>query len=161
MIVDDLSLAEELRDRELKLDLISLTVHEFHRVPTYSFRIGHAETDVELGGIRLRIGSTPHVSLYAGHIGYDVHTAHRGHHYAARSVRLLLPLVSRHGLDLIWITCDPENVASRHTIELAGGEFVEIIDVSPDCGIFKSGHPRKCRYRLASTLEPKPGMTRI
>jgi tagatose 1,6-diphosphate aldolase len=63
-------------------------------------------------------------------------------------VGLLLPAARRLGLDPVWITCDPENAASRRTLEIAGAEFVEIVDVPEDCVIFKGGHPRKCRYRL-------------
>lgn len=108
----------------------------------------HAESSEELGSIRLRNGSTVHVERYAGHIGYAVHEAHRRHHYAARSVRLLVPLARRLGLDPLWITCDPENAASRRTLEIAGARFVEIVDVPADCAIFQTGHPRKCRYRI-------------
>lgn len=138
----------ELRDRELRLALEWFGMHPYHRVPTYAFRMLHAETGEELGGIRLRTGSTPHVERYAGHIGYDVHPRHRGHHYAARSVRLLVPLARRLGIDPLWITCDPENIASRRTLELAGAEFLEIVDVPADCAIRQSGHPLKCRFRL-------------
>jgi len=56
-------------------------------------------------------------------------------------------------LDPLWITCDPENVASQRTLELAGAEFVEIVDVPEHCIIHRKGHPRKCRYRLP--LPPK------
>jgi tagatose 1,6-diphosphate aldolase len=94
------------------------------------------------------VGSTPHIELYAGHIGYAVHDIHRGHRYAARSVRLLIPYARRLGIEPLWITCDPENLASRRTLEIAGAQFVEIVDVPADCIIYQSGHPRKCRYRI-------------
>ena len=68
--------------------------------------------------------------------------------YAARSVRLLIPFACRLGLNPLWITCDPENIASRRTLELAGFELVEVVDVPANCVIFQSGHPRKCRYKL-------------
>ena len=54
-------------------------------------------------------------------------------------------------LDPLWITCDPENIASRRTLELAGAKFVEIVDVPENCIIHRNGHPRKCRYRLSLT----------
>ena len=108
----------------------------------------HRETREILGNIRLSVGSTPHLERYAGHIGYGVLPEHRGHHYAARAVRLLLPLAYKTGLDPLWITCDPENLASRKTLELAGAELVEIVDVPPDCIIYRKGHPQKCRYRI-------------
>lgn len=141
---------EELRDRDLRLELDYVAVHPVHKVPTYHFRMIHAATAEELGTLRLRVGSTPHILLYAGHIGYAVHPPHRGHRYAARSLLLAAPLARSLGLDPVWITCDPENVASRRTLELAGARFVEIVDVPADCVIHQSGHPRKCRYRLDS-----------
>lgn len=139
----------ELRHGNLELRLANFSVHSFHRVPTYFFRMMCESRVEELGTINLRIGSTEHLERYAGHIGYGVHAAHRGHHYAARSVVLLLPLARRHELDPLWITCDPENMASRRSLEIAGAEFVEIVDVPEDCGIRKyGGKLRKCRYRL-------------
>ncbi len=139
----------KLCEEELELELIQFALHPVHHVPTYQFRMVHLETQGELGSIRLRVGSTPHVELYAGHVGYSVHPSHRGHRYAARALRLLLPLARELNLDPLWITCDPDNVASRRTLERAGAEFIEIIDVPENCIIHQSGHPRKCRYRLS------------
>lgn len=137
-----------LRDRELLLELTRIVIHPKHSVPAHFFTMIHANTGEELGSINLRVASTPHIEFYAGHIGYGVHPAHRGHHYAARSVRLLLPLAKDLGLPSLWITCDPDNIPSRRSCELAGAEFVEIVDVPPHCMIFQTGHPRKCRYRI-------------
>lgn len=139
----------DLRDEEFELRLSRFEIHPVHHAPTYQFLMFHLDTGEELGNIRLSIGSTSHIELYAGHIGYGVLPQHRGHHYAARAVRLLLPLAREFHLDPLWITCDPENYASRRTLALAGAEFVEIIDVPPDCIIHRNGHPRKCRYRLS------------
>ncbi len=139
----------DLRHGDLELRFADYSVHSFHRVPTYSFRMLSQFSEQELGTINLRIGSNPHIEQYAGHIGYGVHRAYRGHHYAARSVVLLLPLARRLGIDPVWITCDPENIASRKSLEIAGAEFVEIVDVPPNCGIRRfGGKLHKCRYRL-------------
>jgi len=138
----------ELRDDELVLKLASIAPHPVHKVRTYYFRMVHADTAEELGAINLRLESTPHIELYAGHVGYTVHPAYRGHKYAARSLRLLAPLASRLGITPIWITCDPENLASRKSCELAGAQFVQIINVPENCVIHRSGHKQKCRYRL-------------
>jgi predicted acetyltransferase len=139
----------DLRHGDLELRLSDYSVHSFHRVPTYSFRMYSQHSEMELGQINLRIGSTPHLEQYAGHIGYGVHRAYRGHHYAARSVNLILPLARRYGLNPVWITCDPDNAASRRSLELAGAEFVEIVDVPSTCGIRKfGGKLQKCRYRI-------------
>jgi tagatose 1,6-diphosphate aldolase len=42
---------------------------------------------------------------------------------------LLLPLAARYGLTELWITCNPDNFASRRTYGVAGVEFVEIVDL--------------------------------
>jgi len=139
-----------LRDGDLELQLAEFAPHPVHRAPAYFFRMVQAGSGDELGRINLRLGATPHIERYAGHAGYAVHPEHRGHHYAARAVRLLLPLAQRLGIDPLWITCDPENLASRRTLELAGAEFVETVDVPEDCIIYRNGHPRKCRYRLST-----------
>jgi len=137
-----------LQDGDLLLQLDRCALHPAHKVPTHYFRMVHAESGEELGVINLRVGSNPHIERYAGHVGYTVHEAYRGHRYAARASRLLIPLARQHGLETLWITCDPENLASRRTCELAGAKFVEIVDVPSDCIIYQSGHPKKCRYRL-------------
>lgn len=137
-------------DGELALKLLRFAMHPVHHAPTYEFHMVHKETGEELGNLRLRLGSTPHLERYAGHIGYGVLPEHRGRRYAARAVRLVLPLAHKAGLDPLWITCDPENLASRRTLELAGAELIEIVDVPEDCIIHRNGHPRKCRYRLSS-----------
>ena len=139
----------KLRHGDLELRLADYSVHPFHRVPAYFFRMMSIDRAEELGTINLRIGSTPHIERYAGHIGYGVHSAHRGHHYAARSLVLLLPFARSLGIDPLWITCDPENAASRRSLEIAGAGFFEIVEVPLECGIRKyGGKVRKCRYRL-------------
>ena len=135
-------------DGDLHLKFLELAAHPIHKVPAYRFRMVHAETEEELGGINLRVGSTAHILLYAGHVGYMVHPAYRGHRYAARSLRLLIPFAGRLGCATLWITCDPDNVTSRRTAELAGAQFVEIVNVPANCVIHQSGHKQKCRYRL-------------
>lgn len=138
-----------LCEGDLRLLLSDIAPHVYHKVPTFFFRMMSAPAGVEVGTINLRVGSSPHIERYAGHLGYGVHEPFRGRHYAARSVMLLLPLARRVGLDPLWITCDPDNMASRRSLEIAGARFVEIVDVPQDCGILKYGNcPLKCRYRL-------------
>ncbi|MEZ4861891.1 MAG: GNAT family N-acetyltransferase [Caldilineaceae bacterium] len=139
-----------LVDGDLILELIERDpgdpVLEF--VPTYRFRMSLTHRAVEMGRIELRIGNHQRLVMYGGHIGYRVHREYRGHHYAARSVRLLLPLARHHQLGTLWITCNPDNHASRRTCELAGLEFVEIVDLPPDIDMYARGERQKCRYRL-------------
>jgi tagatose 1,6-diphosphate aldolase len=115
-------------------------------VPTYRFDMrsdGHYA-----GSISLRIANTDEIVLYLGHIGYNVDARFRGHHFAARSCRLLLPLAARHGINPLWITCNPDNWASRRSCELAGGELMEIVDVPASNSLYHRGDYQKCRYRV-------------
>jgi tagatose 1,6-diphosphate aldolase len=57
-----------------------------------------------MGEIELRLGNTHHIRMYAGHIGYEVDPPYRGRHYAARAVKLLLPLARHEGIEVVWIT---------------------------------------------------------
>lgn len=117
-------------------------------VPAYKFSMIRHTDGMVLGSIDLRVGSPRVIVMYAGHIGYGVEPAHRGHHYAARSVQLLLPLARHHDLSPLWITCNPDNYASRRTCELVGAEMVEIVDLPPDNDMYLRGERHKCRYRL-------------
>ncbi len=139
-----------LVDDDLELVLVSTTAADPVRgwVPAYNFEMRHVDTGAFLGSISLRIGNNDHIRLYAGHIGYSVVPHHRGHHYAARSCMLLYPLARAHGLCHIWITCNPDNWASRRTCELAGGVYVETVNVPPSDGVYGPGEERKCRYRV-------------
>jgi predicted acetyltransferase len=139
---------EVLKDDGIALRQVSSAPHPVHKVPALFFEIVRADSAQTVGEINLRLCSTAHIELYAGHIGYNIHPAHRGHRYAARAVRLLIPLAREHGIQPLWLTCDPDNLASRRSYELAGAQFVGIVDVPATCIIHRSGHPKKCRYRL-------------
>lgn len=100
------------------------------------------------GSIGLRVGETENLTRYLGQIGYHVFPAVRGHHLAERSCRLLLPLAKAHGMRELWITCNPDNIASRRTCERLGCELVEIVDVPRNNSLYMQGDFKKCRYRL-------------
>jgi tagatose 1,6-diphosphate aldolase len=60
----------------------------------------------------------------------------------------LLPLIRRHGLTPLWITCNPDNFASRSTCERLGASLVEIVAVPQSEALHARGEHFKCRYRL-------------
>lgn len=139
-----------LIDDDLQLVLVKTVPGntDVGRVPEYTFRMTPTGQNERMGTISLRVGQSPLILCYAGHIGYGVEPDYRGHHYAARACKLLLPLARRHDLNPIWITCNPDNFASRRTCELAGAQFVEIVDVPEDLEMYQKGDVQKCRYRL-------------
>src|SRR5207248_2645873 len=119
-------------------------------VPAYHFwmRLPHSGPAIA-GAINLRIGYNHDINHYYGHIGYHVYPHHRGHHYALRSCQLLLPLARKHGMPMLWITCNPDNHASRRTCELLGAQLVDTVDVPHNNPLYHRGEKQKCRYRLA------------
>jgi len=138
-----------LADGDLRLVLKERAPGDPERgwAPAYRFAI-----EVEgaaVGSIELRLGATDFMVRFAGQVAYEVLAPHRGHRHAARALSLLPPLARAHGFDALWITCNPDNHASRRTCELAGAELVEIVDLPTDCDMYAEGERSKCRYRLA------------
>ncbi len=140
----------DLSDGVIRLQLVETRPAESEkgRSPCYAFHICDAESGILVGDVRLRVGNTEDLRLYAGHIGYGIHVEYRGRRFATHAVRLLMPLALRHGMSELWITCDPENIASRRTCELAGADLVEIVDLPPDIDMYQDGERQKCRYCL-------------
>jgi tagatose 1,6-diphosphate aldolase len=139
-----------LIDDDLKLVLVEKFEGDagLSLVPSYKFKMTRTADGQEMGRIDLRIGNTIPIVMYAGHIGYGVFPDYRGHHYAAMAVKLLLPLARKHDLNPLWITCNPDNFASRRTCEIAGGQMIEIVDLPEDNEMYQRGEHQKCRYRI-------------
>ena len=137
-----------LRDSELEVVLARRNPADASKglVPSYDFdlRVGGRT----VGQINFRAGNTHSLEMYGGHFAYAVHRQSRGNRYASRGVRLLLPLARLHGLRTVWITCNPDNVASRRTCELAGATLVEVVPLPPDNDMYQAGEREKCRYRI-------------
>ena len=129
----------ELVDDDLELVLkkkLAADPEHGHFLPAYKFAM------LEIG---LKIGEPP---PHLGHIWYRVFPAHRGRQFAARACRLLVPLARRHGLDPLRITCREENRASRRTAELAGAEFVGLVDMPQGYEDWLGPVRSKCVYHL-------------
>ena len=139
-----------LVDGELELVLSEQNPPEPERgwLPSYVFKMTVDGSAEGVGRISLRIDTVHQLDMYAGQMGYRVEPAQRGRHYAARSVKLLLPLARAHGMQTIWITCNPDNIASRRSCELAGADLVESVDIPVDDALYLRGDRQKCRYRI-------------
>ena len=118
-------------------------------VPEYVFdMVPQDRHGTVMGRLSLRIGSTEHIEKYAGHIGYSVDPSFRGRRLAARSCLLVLPLARAHGINPLWITCNPENTASRRTCEIIGSKLVETVPIPPGDPLYRWDTKWKCRYRV-------------
>jgi predicted acetyltransferase len=137
-----------LRDSDLQLRLIRTILHppESNLAPEYNFAMDLADGTRDIGGINIRMGSTKSLMMYRGQIGYSVDEKYRGHHYAARSISLILPIFKKHGFQQVFVTCNPDNAASIRSLVLAGAKFIECVDVPPEEPPFQRGEKQKRRY---------------
>ncbi len=99
----------------------------------------------EIGRINLRLGESPCIYVY-GHIGYHIDPPWRGHHYARRACRLIVPVMLRAGKRTVVITCDPDNAPSRATCEHLGCTLERTVDVPDWIRKRWSISRTKCRY---------------
>jgi len=138
-----------LIDNDLELVLVEKkpAVPEKGYFPSYTFEMRNVQSGEKIGSVNLRIGNNDNTK-YGGHIGYSVIEKYRGHHYTARSCKLLFPVAKKHKLNPVWITCNPENIASRRTCERVGGKMIEIVDLPEANEQYKKGDRQKCRYRF-------------
>lgn len=60
----------------------------------------------------------------------------------------LPPLARKHGLETLWITCNPDNVASSRTCESLGAEVVEKVDPPRNKNAYRKGERQKLRYKI-------------
>ena len=116
-------------------------------VPAYYFGIMNAAGE-RMGEIDLRIGHNDN-TFYGGNIGYRIEPQFRGHRYAAKAVKLLFALASRHDLEYLIITCNPDNTASYRTCEIAGGRLLGVYELPEDNNMrVEEGETHKCIFRF-------------
>ncbi|MDR1706145.1 MAG: GNAT family N-acetyltransferase [Clostridiales bacterium] len=139
----------DLRSDELflKLERTSDADPEKGWVPAYHFKICLIENGAEAGKCSLRAGDNENL-YYGGHIGYEVYEPFRGNHYAGKACLLLLGLAGKHGMKRLYITCNPDNYASRKTCEYAGCILEAVADLPEDNEMYQRGERKKCIYSI-------------
>lgn len=138
----------------LKLDQVAPANRERGLVPAYFFDICTPDGKKKVGQCDLRIGHNQQL-YYGGNIGYHVKPRHRGNHYAAKACRLLFELAKEQRLGYVIITCNPDNEASRRTLEglcrdlpQLEGRLLEIVDLPEDNDMYLKGERQKCVFRF-------------
>lgn len=140
---------DNLASGQVRLRFVQLFPGDAPRghVPYYHFRILVAG-NLDVGHINFRVGDTDHVRLCAGHIGYEIAEAFRGHGFARQACEALVPFI-RSFYVVVTITCDPDNVASKRTIEQLGASFIDEVPVASQDSPDARGAGTKHRYRWA------------
>ncbi len=113
----------------------------------FTFHIYERKPRRKVGYVSLRLGESPQL-YYLGHIGYRIEEPFRGHGYAARACRLIIPLMQELQLKSICITANPHNIPSRKTCEKIGCELESIVTIPEKYRFVCSGDTEKCRYIL-------------
>ena len=128
-------------------------------VPAYYFSVC-LQDGTKIGYCDLRVGHNDRLYI-GGNIGYGIDEAYRGHHYALKACELLFTLARKHHMGYVIITCDPENMASRRTCELAGGKYLETAAIPEWHNMYEEGMRRVRVYRfdLEDGPEGKEGIS--
>ncbi len=116
----------ELTDGELRLICLKKAPAdpEKNRAPSYAFCVTRGGENI--GSINLRVAYAMPRLYYGGQIGYEIAESYRGHGYAARACRLLVPVMRYHGMGLAIITNRIENTASRRVCEKLGATLLRV-----------------------------------
>lgn len=101
----------------------------------------------QIGSLSVRLGYSDSLVRYGGHLGYGIDTEFRGNRYASKACELTRSIFQSHGMDVVWITCNPENIASTRTCEFLGAEYVQTVDLPPSSDMYQKGERRKKRFR--------------
>ena len=138
-----------LQDGEIKLHLLRTAEADPAKknLPAYHFEI-HKMDGTKIGFCDLRVGHNE-TSYVVGNVSYTVFPPFRGNRYATKACGLLFQLAKRHGMEYLWITCDPDNTASAKTCEIAGGRLLEIAEIPKDHEMYARGKRQVRVYRFA------------
>lgn len=139
-------------DIYLRLESTTAADDERGLVPARHYIICRAVDDEPVGECSLRYGHNGkdgfYSTYYGGNIGYEVYPDFRGNRYAAKATLILVDEARSIGMDHLIITCNPDNYASKRTIELAGFEFVEDAELPAHNCLYERGERRKLVYKL-------------
>ncbi len=89
---------------------------------------GDTDEPEYVGRISLRHELNELLLTWGGHIGYAVRPSARRRGHASSALRTMLRLCRDRGIDPVLVTCDVDNLASRRTIERAGGVYEDTRD---------------------------------
>lgn len=116
-------------------------------LPCYYFKIHLTASKEGIGFCDLRVGHNEN-SFYGGNIGYSIDESHKGNHYAAKAVMLLLELAKMHDMKYVIITSDPMNIGSYKTIERCGGILLGVWDIPKHHEMYSLVRTKTKRYKI-------------
>lgn len=140
---------ENLTDGEIYLKQITKNNGENNRFPEYKFQIYLNSTNDSIGYINLRFGNNDKLINYLGHIGYGIDEPFRGNSYSKKACELLKIILNYYSIKEVYLTCNPENFASKKIIEKLGS----IYTYTSDTRTYSENEPSKLVYKWLIDLE--------
>lgn len=91
--------------------------------------------------------------LYYGNIGYVIYLPYRGNGFALKACQKMLKIIPQKYPKLkdVYITCNPDNMASQKTIKNLGAQYIKTVAVASDHELYDMGETHKEIYRLLLT----------
>lgn len=117
-----------------------------NRYETYYFDILLKGTRTRVGYIDLRMGYSEFL-YFLGNVGYRIFEEYRGNHYAHQACQLLFACAKDLQIPYLIITCSPENIASKKTLEKLSGKYMGEKKVPLSHPMYLQGEKIKCIYR--------------
>lgn len=114
-------------------------------VPAYKYRITLHNSSDGIGNIDIRIGDNEGL-YYGGHIGYAIDESYRGDSYASKACKIIKQVAVAHGMNTLFITCNPDNYPSKRTCEKVGLKLKQIVDLPTNNEMYLEGERQKCQY---------------
>ncbi len=93
-----------------------------NRVPQTSYWIESEQKEL-IGFLKIRTRLTPSLLDEGGHIGYFISPKFQGKGYGTQALAASLKQAQLKGIDLVLVTCDVDNLASKRVIEKNGGQL--------------------------------------
>ncbi len=111
--------------------------------------IWHVMKDNQVvGEVLFRIGFNENI-YYGGNIGITIFEEYRGNRYAGFASKMLLKVAKKHNIKEIYVTCNPDNIASKKTIETnINCQFVERALIPKHNDQYEKGMREKLIYKL-------------
>lgn len=122
-------------------------------IPTVYYDIVLHGQNTKVGSIDLRLKMNDSMYYY-GHIGYNVIPKFRGHNYSYYACKVLFEIAkSKYNLDELYLTCNPDNIASYKTLQKLNGELVEVAQVPENHELYERGEKLKCIFRYKIKIQ--------
>ena len=139
-------IGNSIQGEELDLEVVELFPGDKNKdyVPAYTLKI--LLKKIKIGHLNLRIGEDANLKYYSGNIAYKIEEPFRGNSFAVKACILAKVIFIKHNFSKIYITCNPDNFASKRVCEKLGAKYLETVNVPKEHEIYQRGEKQKCCF---------------